>query len=892
MRPRQIPIILVLTLAMLAILAVDAFAGRRVRVFGQEQSEQKAEVIMPNKDTKLKSFNELTIDRVAIEGLFTFYLDTVDNTVLMAIKPEQMGPIYLCGMARATGDGTYYDTGPPGRSFPFYFKRVGKNILLLEKNLRLRADSATTMYNAVASGISDHLFATSEVKSKPDSKTGAVLIEAEPLFIQDAENTSYRLGTQAKKGYSFDSKNSFFDRIKSFPHNSEIDIKLHFKSSIPNDGPTLQSGESFFHTYHFSLSTLPETDYVPRLDDDRVGYFTTFYQDYSELDRESSYVRYINRWHLKKKNPEARVSEPEQPIVFWIENTVPHEYRDAIAEGIEFWNQSFEKVGFRNAIVAKQMPDTADWDPLDVRYSTIRWMVSPGVYAIGPSRANPFTGQIYDADISISADFVRYMYTNMENFIKPVSYDGRILDAPDTFEEHRNGLELHCNYAQELAQEAAFGMAYLMSTAGDLADKDSLTREYVHSYLVELVAHEVGHTLGFRHNFKASTIYTLEQIQNREFTKKNSTTGTIMEYAPPNIAAKGQPQGEFFASVPGPFDDWRVEYGYSEFGAQSPSEELEQLKAIATRAGDDLLAYATDFDVTAFSVDPLTNMFDLGDDPLAYSKHKIELTRELWGNAIKDFEKPGESYEKIRRVFDTGWRSYREAAQYAARYVGGLYHGTTHIGDTDGDIPFTPVPASEQRRAIEFLRDYIFAADAFDVPAELLNRLQSPRSGDFIGTIYRSPMAYPWHQNILNIQQTALGKLYSAMTVGQLLNNIDRYGIGDEAYTMQDMFTDVRRSIWGEIVAPDNVNSQRRQLQLAHLNWIAAIYLTSPAVYPTDAITLAATDLDILEQAAKKAAASQRIDEITRAHFKEVIRQVEAAKGAKRNFAGVPQQTQ
>ncbi len=627
---------------------------------------------------------------------------------------------------------------------------------------------------------------------------------------------------------------------------------------------------------------------MPRYDDDRVGYFNTMYQDYSELDRESPYVRYINRWHLKKKNPEARMSEPVEPIVFWVENTVPLEYRDAVAEGIEFWNQSFEKIGFRNAIIAKQMPDSADWDPLDVRYSTIRWMVSPGVYAIGPSRANPFTGQIYDADISVSADFVRYMYINMENFIKPVSYDGRIMDEAETLNQHLPEDEHHCNYATELAQEAAFGMAYLMSAVDDLADKDSLTREYVHSYLVELVAHEVGHTLGFRHNFKASTIYTLEQIQDREFTKKNSTTGTIMDYAPPNIAAKGQPQGEFFASVPGPFDNWRVEYGYADFGAQTPDEELEQLATITSRAGDDRLVYASDYDFSAFKVDPLTNLFDLGSDPLVYSKHKIELTRELWGNAIKDFEKPGESYEKIRRVFDTGWRSYREAALYAARYIGGLYHGTTHIGDAGGDVPFTPVPASEQRRAVEFIRDNIFAADAFDVPAELLNKLQSNRSGDFLGTIYRSPIEYPWHQNILNVQQAALANLYSAMTVGRLLNNVDRYENPADAYTMYDLFTDVRRSIWGEIVAPENVNSQRRQLQLAHLNWIAAIYLTSPAVYPTDALTLAANDLDILEQAAKKAVASQKIDEMTRAHYKEVIRQIEAAKGAKRNFAGAP----
>ena len=886
MRIKNVAAFFVLFTAVL-LLSTDAFAGRRVRTFGQSNDDKKTEDKKAKSKDKLKAYSEVIKDKVAIEGLFTFYHDTTDNSVLMSIKSDQMGPIYLCGMGRAAGDGTYYDTGPVGRSFPFYFKRVGKNVLMLEKNLRVRADSTSTMYGAVENGISDHLFASSQLKSKPHDSTGAVLIDASPLFVRDAEFTGYYLGTRAKKGVSFDSKNSYFDVVKSFPDNSEIDVRLHFKTATPNRGATLQNGQSFFHTYHYSLSSIPETDYVPRLADDRVGYFQTMYLDYSELDRESAYVRFIDRWALKKKNPEARISEPVQPIVFWIENTVPVEYRDAVAEGIEFWNQSFERIGFRNAIIAKQMPDDADWDPLDVRYSTIRWMVSSYIYAIGPSRANPFTGQIYDADISVSADFIRHMFSNMENFIQPISFDGRVIEEPETLNQHLPTHEHHCTYAPELAQEAAFGMAYLMTTVDDLVDKDSLTKEYVHSYIVELIAHEVGHTLGFRHNFKASTIYSLEQLQDREFTKKHSTTGTIMEYAAPNLAPVGQPQGEFYASVPGPYDNWRVEYGYADFGAESPWDEVDELNKIASRAGDPKLVYATDYDLSGFAVDPLVNLFDLGDDPLAFGEHKIKLTQELWNNAISKFEKPGESYEKIRRVFQTGWRSYRESASLAARYFGGIYHSKTHIGDPGGDIPFRPVQAPEQRRAMQFLQDYIFAADAFDIPAELLNKLQSPRNGDFVGTIYRSPIEYPLHQAILNIQQRALARMYSSLTIGRLLNNIDRYGPDDEPYTMYDMFTDARRSIWGEIVGPENVNSHRRQLQIAHLSWLTGIYLSSMAVYPADARTLAANDLNVLQTAATKAVKSGAIDDMTRAHFKEVLRQIEAAQGAKRSYSRV-----
>ena len=836
------------------------------------------------KPDKEKPYAELIKDKVKIDGLFTFYYDTLDNSVLMEIKPEHIGPFFLCNIARATSDGTYYDTGPPGNSFPFYFKRIGKNFLLLEKNLRVRADSASTMRDAVAEGISDHLFGSLDIKSTQHDSTKGVLVDPSSLFITDVANTGYYLGQMAKTGVSFDSKNSYFNQIKSFPYNSEIDVMLHFKSSKPNSGVTLQNGESFFHKYHFSISSLPETDYVPRLADNRIGNFVTMYLDYSNLDPESPYVRYVERWNLKKKNPEARISEPVEPIVYWIENTAPKEYRDAIAEGIEFWNPAFERIGFRNAVIAKQMPDTATWDPLDTRYSTIRWIYSPRIYAIGPSRANPFTGQIYDADIGLSADFVRAMFNNMENFIKPVSFDGFSEKSEDLLNPGPATHDRQCTYAAELAEEAAFGMAYLYSTIGDMANKDSLTKAYVHSYLVEVIAHEVGHTLGFRHNFKASTIHTLEQINDPDFTRVHGTVGTVMEYAPPNIAGKGKKQGEFYSSTPGPYDNWIVEYAYSDFGTAKPEDEIDKLKAIASRSAEPELAYCTDFDMNQNQVDPLANYFDLGSDPLQYCHHKIDLTRELWLNSIKEFEKPGVSYEKIRRVFQTGWRSYIEGTRFAAAYIGGLNHNKNYIGDNGGSLPFEPVPASEQRRAMKFLSDRIFAAEAFDLPADLLNKLQPERSEDFSWSIYSSPLEYPWHQAVMSIQNRTLIMLYSPRSVGRLLNNIGRVDKADERYTMYDLFTDTRRGIWGEVNGPSNVNSYRRQLQLAHLNQIVEIYLSGPAIYPSDARTLAANDLEILESAAKKAAASSAINEMSRAHYKEIVRQVAAAKSAGREY--------
>ena len=885
------------TLAVAACLFLAAGSQAQIYDHSARARSTKARAEKPAAKNGLKPFATLTKDKVAVKGLFTFYRDTTDNSILMAVAPDQFDKLYLCGETRVQGDGSFYDNNAMLGEYPFYFKRVGTTIMMMEKNLRVRADSTSPAYGAVQKGISDALIGSTEVKSLPEDSTKAVLIDPTDFFIQDANNLNYFLGMRGRTGISFDRKNSYFDEIKSFPENSEITVKLHYHTSQPQDGNTLQNPYDFFHTFHYSLSTLPETDYVPRLADDRIGYFTTIYEDYTQMDRETPYVRYIDRWNLKKKNPEARISEPVEPIVYWVDKNTPEEFRDAIAEGIEFWNTAFEKLGYRNAVVAKQMPDTATWDPADVRYNCVMWMIEPGGgYAVGPHRVNPFTGQIYDADIRISADFLRYMFVNAENWIGPLQPDGMMPDGSDPFmpptklETEDEHVGPHsCTLQRDGAMQAAFGLDYLLSS-GVFVNKDSVTREYVHAYLVELVAHEIGHTLGLRHNFKASTIYTLDQLSDREFTKENGTTGSIMDYTAPNIATGDRPQGEFYASRPGPYDMRAIEYGYADYGAKTPEEEKGALDSLATESASDYrLIYATDEDAfgsSMKSVDPFTNLHDMGADPLEFAKTQVEATRKIWSEAIKDFDKPGTRYQKFYSVFGTSLRGFYNACRLAPKYIGGLDVRRSHVGDPGGQDPFKPIDAAKQREAMALLAKYVFAADAFDLPAALVNKLQSEDMDDFEGSAYsgRGTVDYPLHQVALNLQRGALDRLYSNFILTRLLNGEERVEDGQPRYTMYDMFTDVRRAIWGEMIEPSNVNSFRRQLQLAHLGRLSHIYVSATSVYPADARTLAANDLDILENAAQRAIQSNKINEMSRAHFKEVLRQIQATKEARRLY--------
>ena len=889
MRNRFVPFVILMAVAVLAASTVEA--RRRVYTLTGLQQPQKASAKSASSTEGEKPFAELIKDRVAIPGLFTFYRDTVSGSVYMAIKPEQFEQTYLMSNTVSRGDGYLSSNGAMHESLPFYLKRAGKKVLVLERNVLFRADTTTAFSRAIASGTTDHLYASAKIESKPQDSTKAILVDAASIFVRDAENLAFFAGQQAQTGLSFDKENSFLETIMSFPENSEIDAKLHYRTNKPLNGPALQNPYSIFHTYHFSLSTMPTTDYVPRLADDRIGTFMTLYQDYTNFGSETPYVRYVKRWNLKRKDPSAALSEPVEPIVYWVSNTVPQEFRAVVAEGIEFWNKSFEKIGFKNAVVAKQMPDTASWDPADVRYSTVRWILEPGQsYAAGPSRANPITGQIYDADVRVCADFIRYMHLNSQNFVEPVSFDGRVVETPDvrTLMRRPGDLPYFDEQVEEYSRQAAFGLECVMATVTDPAIRDSLKKRYIYEYLRELTAHEVGHTLGFRHNFKASTIYSLAQLSDSNFTREHSTVGSIMEYAAPNIAGRSMTQGHFYAPKPGPFDDWTVEYTYSDFGAKTPQEEWPQLQKIASRSAEPQLVYGTDedgFGGGVKSIDPECNTFDLGNDVIEFSIHKIGLTRDLWNRALKEFEVPGTRYAKIRTVFQTAWRSYNEAANWAPKFIGGIHGRRDHIGDPGARLPFENVSAAEQRRAMKFMQDYLFSAGAFILPADLLNKLTADRLPDFEGSNYNPPqLDYPIHQQVLRVQTTAMDRLYSPFIIGRLLNNAVRYKPGEERYLMIDMFNDMRRGLWSEAITPASVNSFRRQLQLAHLEKLISVYLSSNITYPSDARTLAANDLNTLESVCSRAAATPGMDAMSVAHFKEVVRQIQSAKGANREY--------
>ena len=553
----------VLLVAILGLWGVETGWGEEKEEAVEEEASDKEEEEEDEED-KGPKFAKVIEDFDKIEGLFELYRDPEENKVFLAIRPEQFDQIYLCSITRTQGDGYFFDSaslvsvGRGWGTFPFVFQRVGKKVFFAHKNVYYRAEPDAAIRRAVDRGLSDSILGVGSIEGQPHPETGAVLVDPSAFFIQDIAMVSFVFSEYIKKvSYNFDSDNSYFGALKNFPHNTEIDVVLHFATDAPKMNiPTLADVRSFQHIYHYSLSSLPESDFHPRLADDRVGHFTTLHQDYTSVLTDDPYVRYVNRWHLEKAEPKFKQSPPKKPIVFWLENAIPPEYRDAVREGILVWNKAFEPLGFEGAIVAKQQPDDAEWDAADVRYNAVRWMVQPGQgYAVGPSRTNPFTGEIFDADIRISADFVRYAHLEFTELVDPVGQGPWAAgDSRAPAMGHSRGF---CDMADGLRQEAAFGWHLLEARAAAGGGKVN-EKEFIRQLIVELVAHEVGHTLGLRHNFKGSTIHALDALHDRRVTDKEGISSSVMDYNPVNIAPEGHEQGEYYQTTLGPYDYWAI----------------------------------------------------------------------------------------------------------------------------------------------------------------------------------------------------------------------------------------------------------------------------------------------------------------------------------------------
>jgi len=834
--------------------------------------EKKPEASKGDED---KSFDEVVKDMEVLKGLFTFYRKAEDNRLLMEIMPEQIDKtfIFAATVDQSVGERGLY-AAQMGGSFPFSFHKIGKNVQWIIKNPTFTAETGTPAARATARSFPNGILAWARVKSKPHVERKSWLIDVSDLLVSDLPGFANALKEIYKPSdYGFDRNNSGVTAIRTFPENVLLDVALHYTSSNPKTrSATLPDERSIPIVVKYEFSGLKDTGYKPRLADDRVGYFLNVQQDFTSDHPSSPYVRYIHRWQLEKSDPSASVSPPKHPIVFWLENTIPVEYRDWMKEGVLLWNKAFEKIGFQNAIVVKQMPDDADWDPADTRYNTIRWFAGVGAtFAIGPSRADPFTGQIYDADIGFSEGIIRSVRRSGEEFVAPVFPPAQRAEftLPAWWSHNGGG---YCDYADGLAQQAAFGVSVIETRGGW---SPAVERKLMSQFIIEVTAHEVGHTLGLRHNFRASTLLKPEELNDVSRTETVGQSASVMDYNPIIIAAKGEKQGDFVPITLGPYDYWAIEYAYRPIAG----DEKAELAKIASRVADPMLPYATDEDAlgtfSASAIDPLVNQFDASSDPLAYFRKRFDLANELWNSMESKLAKSGEGYQVLRRALSRGLGEYNNGLLTSSKFIGGVYHHRDHVGDPNGRMPFQPVPPDKQREALELLRNYVFKEGNFTLPAALLNKLaieRLPTLDGLEGLFSTQRIDYPWHDAVLNLQKGVLGRLFNPITLARIQDNELRFAPNETPFTMAELFKGLDQAIWSELNSgAAKISSLRRNLQREHVKQLIRLTLRpGQSATPEDATTLARASLTALQAKIHDVLGAGKITDATsNAHLQE-----------------------
>jgi hypothetical protein len=411
--------------------------------------------------------------------------------------------------------------------------------------------------------------------------------------------------------------------------------------------------------------------------------------------------------------------------------------------------------------------------------------------------------------------------------------------------------------------------------------------EFTYAGLRALICHEVGHTLGLRHNFKGTRSIPTDKLHDVSFTSVHGISSSIMDYDVANIAPPGVKQGEYFSSTVGDYDRWAIEYGYSILGADTPEDEIPALNEIASRGAERFHLYGTDQDAHTgtWSMDPECISWDMGDDPFAYYEGSLATTKELWNRLEEYWDKPGTDYKWLRNSYMSGFWEYWMAGRTIKRYVGSMKHNRYRIGDPDSEPPYVPTPGDVQLRALEFLDEHIWAEDAFEFDAELVNKLGAERFPGFHWEIFLSPHDFPIHANVLQMQGHTLDWLYDPVVMTRLSDMRYKYGRLTPFY-LEDMFVFVRDAIWKEVFESRDVNSFRRNLQRYHLNILLKMVIEPAPGTPDDARALARMDLMQIADAIDKSLRTQPLDYITRAHLQEVEARINAALSAGLEYPG------
>ena len=822
-----------------------------VAFFAQEKNEEKKD------DNKSKSISELTKSCKKIDGLFTIYQDTINGKIKMAISESQLEEefIHFSQIADGVTDAGRF-RGAYNSETIFYIKKYFDKIEFIAPNTNFYFDPESPLSKSKDANISDATFYSTKILAH-DKTEKIFLIDANKIFLSEvltrvkypkrpgSSSSSFSLG-------SFDKEKSKINEIKNYPENTNL--KTEYVYNNPNylngGSDAVTDARNISIKVFHSLIKMPDDNYEIRYEDPKVGYFTTQTRDMTSTGT-TDYRDMIHKWRLIKKNPEAEMSEPVEPITWWIENSTPHEWRDVIKKAVLKWNIAFEKAGFINAVEVKIQPDDAEWDAGDIRYNVLRWTSSPnppfGGY--GPSMANPRTGEIIAADIML--EFVHF--TNRvfsEKLYQDASLNMSLEENENEF-NHNNSAH-YCFAGEHTHENILYGKTVIPEYSND----DIILGKLEEDNMMRLIMHEVGHTLGLNHNMRASHLYSPEELTNPELIEGKAINGSVMEYPALNVSLDKEKQAQFSDVSVGPYDIWAIEFAYT------PNMSEDEIAKILDRSTEPELAFGNDADDMRSSfrgIDPRVMIYDLSNDPIRFSIDRFKLNERIMGELKDKFLKDGSNYDDFRRGYYVLSSSSATAGTVISRFIGGVYVDRSLVGQEGGTKPYTPVSYDDQKRAFNALEKYIFAPNSFSVSNDIYNYLAKSRRGFAFSSGPEDPKI---HDQVIGYQTRVLSHLLHPNTLQRIIDS-ELYG---NQYKLTEFMTDLNDAIFKADIY-SNINTFRQNLQAVYVTRLIEMVVgKSSNRFKVPAKSMAIVNLEKLAKKLK----NNRGDLSSRAHKKHL----------------------